>query len=104
MSYRVRLRTRELGTRMALGARPDDITRLVLRQAFAIMAVGFGAGIAGAIAFAHMLSSVLFEVAPWDPATLTAAVGLLGAATIFASYLPARRAARVDPLSVLAAE
>ena len=104
MSYRVRLRTRELGTRMALGARPDDITRLVLRQAFTIMAVGFAAGIAGAITFANMLSAVLFEVAPWDPATLTAAVGLLGAATMIASYLPARRAARVDPVSVLSAE
>jgi putative ABC transport system permease protein len=104
MSYLVRLRTRELGTRMALGARPDDITRLVLRQAFAIMTVGITAGVAGAMAFANMLSSVLFEVAPWDPATLGTAVGLLGAATMIASYLPARRAARVDPVSVLAAE
>ena len=104
MAYRVRLRTRELGTRLALGARPDDITRLVLRQAFAIMAIGFAAGIAGALAFASMLSSVLFQVAPWDPATLTSAVALLGAATMIASYLPARRAARVDPVSVLGAD
>ena len=66
-----------------------------------IMSVGFAAGIAGAMAFANMLSAVLFEVAPWDPATLTAAVGLLGAATMIASYLPARRA---DPVSVLSAE
>ena len=101
MSYRVRLRTRELGTRLALGARPGDITRLVLRQAVGIMAIGFAVGIAAAMAFASLLSSVLFEVAPWDPATFAAAVTLLAAATLTASYLPARRAARVDPVSVL---
>lgn len=104
MTYRVRLRTRELGTRLALGASPGDITRLVLLQAGAIMSVGFIVGAAGAVAFASTLSSLLFDVPPWDPATLASAVALLGAATLAASYLPARRAARVDPVSVLAAD
>ena len=104
MSYRVRRRTRELGTRLALGASPGDITRMVLRQAAAIAAVGLAVGIAAALAFARTLSSLLFDVAPWDPATLASTAALLAAATLAASYLPARRAARVDPVSVLAAE
>jgi putative ABC transport system permease protein len=104
MSYRVRLRTRELGTRLALGARPGDITRLVLKQAAGIMAAGLGMGIAAALVFARMLSSLLFGVTPWDPPALAAAATLLGAATLLASYLPARRAAHVDPASVLAAD
>jgi len=104
MSYRVRLRRRELGTRLALGASPRDITRMVLVQASAIAAIGLAAGIAAALAFARTLSSVLFEIPPWDPATLGSAAALLALATVAASYLPARRAARVDPVSALAAE
>ncbi len=104
MSYRVRRRTRELGTRLALGASPRDITRLVLLQAAAIAAVGLVVGTAAALAFARTLSSLLFEIPPWDPATLASAAALLAVATLAASYLPARRAARVDPVSVLAVE
>jgi putative ABC transport system permease protein len=104
MSYRVRLRSRELGTRLALGASPRDITRLVLGQASAIASVGLAVGMAAALGFARTLSSVLFNVQPWDPATLASAAALLAAATLAASYLPARRAARVDPVTVLAAE
>jgi predicted permease len=104
MSYRVRLRTRELGTRLALGASPRDITRLVLLQASAIAVVGLAVGMAAALALGRTLTSVLFEVEPWDPATLASAAVLLAAATLAASYLPARRAARVDPVSALGAE
>jgi putative ABC transport system permease protein len=104
MSYRVRRRTRELGTRLALGASPRDITRLVLQQAAAIAAVGLAVGTAAALAFARTLASLLFDVPPWDPATLASATVLLAAATLAASYLPARRAARVDPVSILAAQ
>ena len=104
MSYRVRRRTREIGTRLALGASPHDITRLVLVQGAAIASVGLAVGTAGALAFARTLSSLLFDVPPWDPATLVSAAALLAVATLAASYLPARRAARVDPVSVLAAE
>jgi predicted permease len=104
MAYRVRRRTRELGTRLALGASPRDITRLVLRQAGGILAVGLLAGTAAAIVFARALTSLLFDVVPWDPATLASALALLAIATLAASYLPARRAARVDPVSALTAE
>jgi ABC-type antimicrobial peptide transport system permease subunit len=68
------------------------------------VAIGLTVGIAAAVAFARTLSSLLFEVPPWDPASLASAVALLTAATLVASYLPARRAARVDPVSVLSAE
>jgi predicted permease len=104
MAYRVRRRTRELGTRIALGASPADIRRLVVRQAAAIAAAGLIAGAAGALIFARSLSSLLFDVAPSDPATLAGAVAILAAATLGASYLPARRAARVDPVVALGAE
>ena len=104
MSYRVRRRTRELGTRLALGASPRDITRLVLLQGAALASVGVVLGTAGAVAFARTLSALLFDVPPWDPVTLAAAAALLAAATLAASYLPARHAARVDPVSILAAE
>lgn len=104
MSYRVRRRMRELGTRLALGASPRDLTWLVLRQAAAIAGVGLALGVAAVLAFTHTLSSLLFGVQPSDPATLAAAAALLGAATLAASYLPARRASRVNPVSVLATE
>jgi ABC-type antimicrobial peptide transport system permease subunit len=104
MSYRVRRRTRELGTRLALGASPGDVTRLVLRQAGVIALIGLAAGTAAALALAGTLSSLLFGVRPWDPATLASAAALLAVVTLAASYLPARRAARVDPVAAMAAE
>jgi putative ABC transport system permease protein len=104
MAYRVRRRTRELGTRLALGASPAQLTRLVLRQAGAIAFAGLTLGI-GIAAFAtRALSSLLFGVTPWDPAALAAAAALLAAATLAASWLPARRAARIDPVTSLAAD
>jgi predicted permease len=104
MSYRVRRRTRELGTRLALGATPHEITWLVLRQAGGIVAIGLAAGTLAALAFARTLSSLLFGVAPWDPGILASAAILLAAVSVAASYLPARRAARVDPVAVLSSE
>jgi putative ABC transport system permease protein len=104
MSYSVRRRTRELGTRLALGASPRDITRLVLRQAGVLAVVGLTAGTAATLVLARTLSSLLFGVPPWDPVTLASAGALLALATLAASYLPARRAARVDPASILASE
>ena len=104
MSYRVRRRTRELGVRLALGASPRAITRLVLSQAVATAAIGLAIGTAATVAVGQTLSSMLFGVTAWDPATLIGAATLLAAATVGASYLPARRAARVDPVSVLSSE
>jgi putative ABC transport system permease protein len=104
MSYSVRRRSRELGTRLALGASPADITRLVLRQAGVLAGVGLTVGTAAALVLARTLTALLFGVPPWDPLTLASAAGLLAAATLAASYLPARRAARVDPVAILASE
>lgn len=104
MSYRVRRRTRELGVRLALGASPRAITRLVLRQAAITATVGLVIGTAATVAVGRTLSSVLFGVTASDPATLAGAAAALGTATVLASYLPARRAAKVDPVSVLSSE
>jgi putative ABC transport system permease protein len=104
MSYTVRRRSRELATRLALGASPGDIMRLVLRQAGILAAVGLAAGTAATLVLARTLSSLLFGVPPWDPVILVSAGMLLALATLAASYLPARRAARVDPASILASE
>ena len=78
--------------------------RLVLRQAGVLALVGLAAGMAATLALARTLSSLLFGVPPWDPVALTSAAALLALATLAASYLPARRAARVDPASILVSE
>jgi len=104
MSYQVRRRTRELGTRLALGASPSGITRLVLTQAAWVAGLGLVVGTSAALVLGRTLTSVLFGVEPWDPATLLVAAALLAAATLLASYLPARRAGRVDPATIFAAE
>lgn len=104
MSYRVGRRTRELGTRVALGATPGAIVGLVLRQAVVLLAAGLGIGAVGALAFGNALAGLLYDVAPHDPVSLATAALLLGAASLAASCVPARRAARVDPVKALAAE
>ena len=104
MAYRVRRRTRELGMRLALGATPVGIVWLVLRQASTVVAIGLAAGAVAAVAFARTLSSVLFNVEPWDPGVLASAAALLAAVSLAASYLPARRASRVNPVTVLSSE
>ena len=104
MAYRVRRRTRELGTRLALGSTPGGIVWLVLRQAGIVVAIGLAAGAVAAVAFARTLSSVLFNITPWDPGVLASAAALLAAVSLLASYLPARRASRVDPVTVLSLE
>jgi len=104
MSYRVRRRRRELGVRLALGATPGAVSRMVLWQAVTTAAIGLVLGTAATMVAGRTLSSVLFGVTASDPGTLATAAALLAAATVMASYLPARRAARVDPVSVLSAE
>ncbi len=101
MAHLVAQRTREIGVRLALGARPKDISQLVVRQGLLLAGVGICLGTAAALALARVLTSLLFGVRPEDPATF-AAVGLLLAAVAFlASYIPARRAAKVDPIIAL---
>ncbi len=86
---------------MALGASPRDVLRLVLRQALALAAAGIAVGLACAAAIAQLLSSMLFGVKASDPLTYVVVVALLAGVAMFASYVPARRAMRVDPIVAL---
>jgi len=97
MSFAVRQRTNEIGIRMALGARSEDVVRHVVRQAGALILIGTAIGLAGALAATRVLSSALYEVQPHDPQTYVAIVMILIAASLLASYLPARRASTIDP-------
>ena len=101
MAYSVSLRTRELGARLAMGATRRDITRLVLGQAFRLTTVGLAIGVALAAGAAQLYASLLVGVRPIDVPTFGAVTLLLSAIALVASYLPARRAARLDPLQAL---
>jgi predicted permease len=104
MSYSVAQRTREIGIRMALGARPRDVLRLVVGQGLVLNAIGVAAGLAGAAAVTQFLSSVLYGVSATDALTYAAVVLLLTAVVVLASYVPAWRAAHVDPTRALRTE
>jgi len=101
VSYTVAQRTNEIGIRVALGAHAADVYRMVLRQGFAPVAFGLIAGVAGALALGRLLSSLLFEVSPADPLTITTVTVALAAVAAFACTVPALRATRVDPMSAL---
>jgi predicted permease len=103
-SYLVSQRARELGIRVALGARRSDISRAVLKGSIAIIGVGVAIGITGAIGAGRLLSSLLFGVPPYDALILTIAVAALGASGFLANWLPARRASRIDPMISLRAD
>jgi predicted permease len=104
VAYSVAQRRREIGIRMALGATRADVMRLVLRESFLVTIFGVALGLGGAYAATRVLTSLLFEVGPTDPLTLVSLSLLLTSIAIFAAYLPARRAARVDPLVALRSE
>jgi putative ABC transport system permease protein len=101
MSYVVGQRVNEIGLRMALGASPRDVLRLVLRQALSLTFLGIAIGLASAVAMTQLIASMLFGVKPTDPLTYVAVVALLGVVAFAASYIPARRAMRVDPIVAL---
>lgn len=101
VSFSVTQRRHEIGTRMALGASRVDILMMVVRQGVALSAIGLIFGMAGALAVARSLSSVLYGVRPSDPVTILAVALILLAVGLLASYLPARRAARMDPMAAL---
>jgi ABC-type antimicrobial peptide transport system permease subunit len=103
-SYLVSQRTRELGIRVALGARSGDISRAVLKGSLAVVSSGVVIGIAGAIGAGRWLSSLLFGVPPYDVVILSAAAVALFSTGFLANWLPARRAARVDPMVSLRSE
>jgi putative ABC transport system permease protein len=101
LAWSVRRRTREIGVRVALGARPIDVGRLVLGEGLALTAAGLALGLVAALLGARVLSALLFGVEPTDGATLAAASGLLVAVAGLACALPARRALRMDPAAAL---
>jgi ABC-type antimicrobial peptide transport system permease subunit len=104
MSYTVAERTSEIGIRMALGARRVDVTAMILRKAAVLLAAGLALGVGLSLAAASAASALLFGLKPRDPVTLAMSVFLLAAVALWASYLPARRAARLDPLASLREE
>lgn len=104
MAYSVARRTNEIGIRMALGARKEQVLRMVLSEAVWMTALGIAAGLAGAFGLGRVIASQLYGLRAWDPPTLVAAAGLLVLVTLVASWLPASRAADVDPSQALRAE
>jgi putative ABC transport system permease protein len=104
VAYSVTQRTGEFGIRFALGARPSDVLRLVLGQATRLVAIGLLVGLIGALALGRVVESLLFGVNAYDGATYAGVILVLGAAALVAAWLPARRAAKVDPMSALRTE
>jgi predicted permease len=104
IAYSVSQRTREIGVRMALGAQRGAVYQMVIRQAGRLTAVGIGIGLVCAVGASLLMRSVLFGVAAWDVPTLAAVAVMLGVASLAASFLPARRAASVNPCDALRAE
>lgn len=104
VSYTVAQRTQEIGIRMALGATSQNVVRLVLWQGIALAVIGAGVGLAISFALSRVIASLLFEVKPTDLVTFAIATLVLLAAALFATYVPARRATKVDPLIALRAE
>jgi putative ABC transport system permease protein len=101
ISYSVSRRTQEIGIRMALGAGRRDVVRLVVRQGMAPAVIGLALGLAGAFGLTRLMTSLLFGVSATDPVVFGLTTGLLGAVALAACWLPAWRAARVDPLIAL---
>jgi putative ABC transport system permease protein len=101
MAYSVAQRTQEIGVRMALGARPLHVLRLVLKQSLVMLVIGTLIGLAGAFALTRLMQTLLFEITATDPLTYVSVIGLLTVVALLACYIPARRAAKVDPLIAL---
>ncbi len=101
MAYAVTQRTHEIGIRMALGAHPREILKLVMQGGALITLAGVGAGVVGALGLTRLLAGMLFGVQPRDPVTFVVVAALLSAVALLASYLPAHRATKVDPMVAL---
>jgi putative ABC transport system permease protein len=101
VAFTVSMRVREMGIRIALGAQRRDILRLVVAQAVGLTLAGVGLGLLGTLALHKVIASQLFGVSSLDPTTLAAGILLAVSASLLACYLPARRAARIDPMEAL---
>jgi len=104
ISYGVAQRTREIGVRVALGAEPSAVARLVIGSGLRLAAAGVAIGAAGAVAATRVLSGMLFGVSAVDPTTFAGTTLVVAAIALLASYLPARRALRIDPAEALRAD
>jgi putative ABC transport system permease protein len=104
LSYAVAARTREIGVRIAIGARRRDVIGMVLGNAARLAALGLGAGLAAALLLTRLLSGILFDVRPFDPATYAAVSAILFGVALLAALVPARRASIVDPMTALRQE
>jgi ABC-type antimicrobial peptide transport system permease subunit len=104
ITYAVDSRTREFGVRLALGAQPADLHRLVMKRGLTTAAIGVAVGIAGALVLTRFMQSLLFETTPYDPLVFAVVVLILLAAAAAACWLPARRSARVDIAKLLRTE
>ncbi len=101
MAYSVQQRTQEIGVRMALGASPQQVRRMIVIQGMQLAFVGVIIGVGSALGLTRLMSSLLFGVKPWDPVTIVLVAIMLSGVTLLATYLPARRASRVDPMVAL---
>ena len=104
IAYIAAQRTREIGIRLALGAQPADVLRMVLAQGLVLAGAGIAIGLVGALAVTRVMGALLYGTSPTDPLTFAAVVPLLGAAALLASWVPARRAMRADPIAALRRE
>jgi len=104
MAYSVAQRTREIGIRLALGAESSNVRNMVIAQGMRLACIGIAIGIASALGLTRLLAGFLFGVKPWDPLAFTLVPALLGAVALFAVWLPARRATRIDPITALRCE
>jgi len=101
MSYAVARRTNEIGVRIALGALPSNVVRMVMREVALQVALGVGIGLAAAMATTRLVSTLLFGLEPTDPLTITLATLMMIGVAALAGYLPARKASRIDPMVAL---